>query len=207
MVVILYDLCYNQNSCFEYKIKDTKKGKVPVMEIKEILDLYSKEEHSGFSEEEIVQAEEYIGVALPQIYRDFLKNYGKDKVNSYCHRLLVPEEISTSYQAIEEELEYDWKEEFEEVVQEGTQEEYKDNEYFTLWQLSKEEWHTITDNYVLLWVENQGVWYAGYLLSDLEQGKENPPVYVSTNDDFITFEKCKDTLEEFLLAIYTAEWN
>ena len=67
MVVILYDLCYNQNSCFDYKIKDTKKGKVPVMEIKEILDLYSKEEHSGFSEEEIVQAEEYIGVALPQI--------------------------------------------------------------------------------------------------------------------------------------------
>lgn len=176
------------------------------MEINELVNLYSKEEHSGFSEEEIAQAEQHIGVALPQVYRDFLKNYGKDSVNSSCHRLFPPDEICTSYQAIEEELEYDWKEEFEEVVQEGTEEDYKDNEYFTLWKLPKEEWHTITDNYVLLWVENQGVWYAGYLLSDLQEGKTNPPLYISTNDDFITFAKCKDTLEEFLLAIYT-EWQ
>lgn len=205
MIVILHGTCYNQNSCFEYQVENTKKGKVIMMEVRELLDLYSKEEHSGFLEEEISQAEKYIGVALPQIYRDFLKNYGKDKINSSCHRLLVPEEISTSYQAIEEELEYDWKEDFEEAVEEGTQEDYKDNEYFALWQLPKEEWHTITENYVLLWVENQGIWYAAYLLRDLKEGKENPPIYVSTNDDFITFEKCKDTLEEFLLAMYT-EW-
>lgn len=175
------------------------------MEISELVNLYSKEEHSGFSEEEITQAEQHIGAALPQVYRNFLKNYGKDSINSACHRLLPPDEIDTSYQAIEEELEYDWKEEFEEVVQEGTEEDYKDNEYFTLWKLPKEEWHTITDNYVLLWVENQGVWYVGYLLSDLKEGKTNPPLYISTNDDFITFEKCKDTLEEFLLAMYS-EW-
>ena len=37
--------------------------------------------HSGFSEAEICKAEERIGVKLPQEYRDYLKQYGKDTIN------------------------------------------------------------------------------------------------------------------------------
>ncbi len=61
-----------------------------------------------------------------------------------------------------------------------------------------EKWDAITKNYVLIWYENQGVWYAGYLLSDLQNGVKNPPVYISTNDDFITFKKFTSDTQEFL---------
>lgn len=176
------------------------------MNIDEILDSYQKV-HKGFSEEAIIEAEQRIGAKLPEYYREYLKQYGLDKINSACHRLLPPEEIDTSYQAIDECLKYEWQEEFEEVIQDGTKEEYGDNEYFTLWQLPVEEWKKVTENYVLLWVENQGIWYAGYLLSDLQSGNANPPVYISTEDDFITFQKCTESMEEFLKMMFEQNKN
>lgn len=37
------------------------------------------------------------------------------------------------------------------------------------------------------------------MLQDLLDGKTDPPVYISTNDDFITFETRADDMEHFML--------
>lgn len=53
----------------------------------------------------------------------------------------------------------------------------------------------------MLWCENQGVWNAGYRLDDLQAGLSDPPLYISTNDDYISFAKCADNLDTFLLSM------
>lgn len=161
------------------------------------MDFFCKHTHKGFTEQSICEAEKKIGVSLPDVYREFLLSYGADDINTFFNCIQPPEEIFTSYQAILEGNE-EWEEEYEEAIQSGNKEEYEDDEYFKLWQLPMEKWDTITKNYVLIWYENQGVWYAGYLLSDLQNGVENPPVYISTNDDFITFKKFTSDTQEFL---------
>lgn len=171
------------------------------IKIQELMNFFCKGEHKGFSEEEIQEAEQYIGAALPDVYRRFLLTYGKDPVNTVMHTINEPDEICTTYQVIKEDLEGEWAPEFEEAVKNGEQEVYSDNEYFSLWQLPVEQWNTITENYVLIWCENQGVWNVGYLLQDLLDGKTDPPVYISTNDDFITFEKLADDMEHFMLEM------
>lgn len=171
------------------------------IKLQELMDFFCAGEHEGFTEQEIQAAEQTVGASLPPVYRSFLMTYGKDSVNTALHSINAPDEIWTTYQVIKEELEGDWAPEFEESVQTGGQDEYVDNEYFSLWQLPVERWGEITANYVLIWCENQGVWNAGYLLQDLLDGKTDPPVYISTEDDFITFQKWEDNTELFLVNI------
>ena len=135
-----------------------------------LMDFFCQQEHQGFSEEDIQVTERAIGAALPAIYRDFLKTYGLDPINNRHNHINPPREgITTSYSYIQSALE-DLEEEFQGAKERGLDERYKNNEYFTLWQLPQEKWSTITDNYVLLWYENQGVWNAGYRLADLQAG-------------------------------------
>lgn len=176
--------------------------------LQELMDFFCAWAHEGFTEQEVQAAEQQVGASLPPVYRSFLMTYGKDSVNTALHTINAPDEIWTTYQVIKEELEGDWAPEFEEAVQTGAQDEYTDNEYFSLWQLPVERWGEITANYVLIWCENQGVWNAGYLLQDLLDGKTDPPVYISTEDDFITFQKWEDNMEHFLVAIlFEAAWE
>lgn len=167
------------------------------LSIQELMDFFCKDAHKGFSEQSICEAEKNIGVSLPDVYREFLLLYGQDDINTFYNHIAPPEEIGTSYQAILE-MNEECEEEYKEAIQSENLEEYEDDEYFKCWQLPMEKWDTITKNYVLIWYENQGVWYAGYLLSDLQNGVKNPPVYISTNDDFITFEKFTSDTQEFL---------
>lgn len=166
-----------------------------------LMDFFCQGKHQGFSELDIQAAEETIGAALPTVYRDFLKTYGLDPINNrHNHINCPPKGIVTSYSYIQDTLE-DWAEEFQEAKEQGQENRYKDNGYFALWQLPQEKWSAITDNYVLLWCENQGVWNAGYRLSDLQAGLSDPPLYISTNDDYISFAKCADNLDAFLLSM------
>lgn len=164
-----------------------------------LMDFFCTGEHQGCSEEDIQTVESSIGVILPAPYRNFLKTYGLDPINNqYNHINLPTKEIVTSYSCIQCVLE-DLKDDFQRAKVMNQEERYKDNPYFALWQLPQEKWPTITENYVLLWYENQGVWNAGYRLSDLQAGLPNPPFYISTNDDDITFEKYADDMDTFLL--------
>jgi hypothetical protein len=56
-----------------------------------------------------------------------------------------------------------------------------------------------TQNYLMFWRENQGVWNAGILEDDLKKGIDNPPVYMTTEDDLITWKKVSDSVDSFLL--------
>lgn len=174
--------------------------------IDELLDFFSPS-HQGFSEAEIQGAEQKVGVRLPEAYRKYLLTYGADEINTECNYLFPPKEICTTYQIIAEELE-EWQPEFEEAIQEGKSEKYADNGYFQLAQLPQSQWGKVTENYVLIWSENQGVWNAGYLLRDLQEGKVDPPVYRSTEDDYITFAPCACETEGFLWEMLQgAAWS
>lgn len=169
--------------------------------ISKLMDFFCQGEHQGFTEEDIQAAEKSIAATLPTVYRDFLKTYGLDPINNrHNHINCPPKGIATSYSYVQDTLE-DWAEEFQKAKEQGQEERYKDNSYFALWKLPQEKWSTITDNYVLLWYENQGVWNAGYRLSDLQAGLSDPPLYISTNDDYISFAKCADNLDAFLLSM------
>lgn len=168
------------------------------LDIRELMDFFCQGEHKGFSEQEIQAAEQNAGASFPQSYCSFLLSYGKDAINTRYNQINnPPEEIFTSYQAIEETLE-DWKEEFEEALKNGCQQDYAENGYLKLWQLPVEAWNTVTENYLLIWAENQGVWNAGYLLQELIDGNPDPPVYMSTDDDFITFKNVRIIRKHFL---------
>ena len=54
-----------------------------------------------------------------------------------------------------------------------------------------------TDNFLIFWTENQGVWNAGIKKEDL--ALENPPVYMTTNDDLYSWEKITDDIDTCLL--------
>ncbi len=139
-----------------------------------LMDFFCQGEHQGFSEADIQTAEKTIGVALPTIYRDFLKTYGLDPINNrHNHINCPPKGIVTSYSYIQDTLE-DWAEEFQEAKEQGQENRYKDNGYFALWQLPQEKWSAITDNYVLLrfetWVNNAGLGnYDSVAQQDLEK--------------------------------------
>ena len=64
-----------------------------------------------------------------------------------------------------------------------------------------EEEKNNTQNYLMFWNENQGVWNAGVLEEDLQKGLDNPKVYMTTEDDLITWEVVSDSLESFLLSM------
>ena len=54
-----------------------------------------------------------------------------------------------------------------------------------------------TDNFLIFWTENQGVWNAGIKKEDLSL--ENPPVYMTTNDDLYSWEKVTDDIDTFII--------
>lgn len=178
--------------------------------LSELMDFFCETEHQGFSVEEIETAEKRLGISFPRSYRDFLIKYGKDRVNTHHNILMEPERIYSSYELLQEDLADEWTEEYREAVKKGCESEYAGDPYFQLWQLPVERWNTITEDYILIWHENQGVWTAGYRRKDLLNGVADPPVYISTNDDYVTYAKCCDDTESFLVEMlrYAAYgWN
>ena len=178
------------------------------LSLSELMDFFCDKEHLGFPLEEIEAAENRFGILLPKTYRDFLLTYGKDAVNTHHNMLMEPQKIDSSYEIIQEALKYDWEPEFQEAAEQGLEAEYAQNPYFQLWKLPVECWETISEDYILIWYENQGVWSAGYRRKDLLNGVSNPPIYISTNDDYVTYKKCADNTEMFLIEmLYDAAYG
>ena len=152
------------------------------------MDFFCEKKHQGFPEDGIQGAEARLGMSLPPVYREFLMAYGKDRINYHFNQLEYPGNILTTYEILEHEIR-DRAPEFS---------EYADTPYYRLWTLPKERWGEVTDNYLIIWYENQGVWSAGYRVRDLLDGKPDPPGYIATNDDYITYKKWMDNTEDFL---------
>lgn len=158
------------------------------LSLSELMDFFCEGEHQGFPEGGIQGAETRMGMSLPSFYREFLMTYGKDYINYHFNHLEYPGNICTTYEILEDELR-DRAPEFS---------EYADTPYEKLWTLPRERWGEITDNYLIIWYENQGVWSAGYRVQDLLDKNPDPPVYVCVSDDYITYQKWTDNTEDFL---------
>lgn len=139
----------------------------------------------GFSEEEIVRAEQRLKTRIPAAYRRYLLECGKARLNQELHRLYPPEEIVYSYDLIRL-----W----------GEEDDWGEDSLFTrILNLPEEQWEMITENYLVLWVENQGCFHAGIRVKDL--GQDSPPVYITVDDSLFEWEKVSDSCESFILSM------
>ena len=161
---------------------------------------------TGFSEDEVAAVEEKYHIKFPPFYKNYMLQYGQHPINTIHDHICPPDEIVSNYDYLSEDID-DYAEELAEMDEEEAQEACAEDKIYQICQLPQEQWHTITPEYILTWYENQGIWYAGYLRSDLEKGVANPPMYIATNDDFITFKKAADDTETFLKSIFfMASW-
>lgn len=159
------------------------------------------EPFTGFSEEELSAVEQKYQIKFPAFYRNYMLRCGQHPINDTHDRICPPDEILSNYDYLAEDID-EYADELAELSEDEVKEACAENKIYQICQLPQEQWHTITPEYILIAYENQGVWNAGYLRSDLEKGVPNPPVYISTEDDFITFEKIADDTEAFLKSIF-----
>lgn len=124
--------------------------------------------------EQINKTEIKLKANLPRVLRRYYHECGDFDINHCFSDMLNLEDIDFSHNLLREMLEED---------------EYSENE---IENILKE-----TDNFLIFWTENQGVWNAGIKKEDLSL--ENPPVYMTNNDDLYSWEKVTDDIDTFIL--------
>ena len=124
--------------------------------------------------EEINRTEIRLKTNLPRVLRRYYHECGDFDINRCLSSILNLDEIGFSH---------DW--EREALEDDGVSEDEIEK--------SLEQ----TDNFLIFWTENQGVWNAGIKKEDLSL--ENPPVYMTTNDDLYSWEKVTDDIDTFII--------
>ncbi|WP_027129111.1 DUF6630 family protein [Fusobacterium perfoetens] len=177
------------NLSAEEMVKFLYRGKIKRVKEEDIYSFYknpSKIEIEYFKEhfvdkskykiswEEIEETEKRLGVFLPKILREYYHECGDLDINTSFSELFKLEDIEFSHNWLREDLEED---------------EYSEEEI-------KKELEKI-DNFLIFWCENQGVWNAGIKKEDLEL--ENPPIYITTNDDLYSWAKITNDIETFII--------
>lgn len=124
--------------------------------------------------EEINRTEIRLKTNLPRVLRRYYHECGDFDINRCLSSILNLDEIGFSHDWEREALEDDetTKDEIENILKE-------------------------TDNFLIFWTENQGVWNAGIKKEELSL--ENPPVYMTTNDDLYSWEKVTDDIDTFII--------
>ena len=124
--------------------------------------------------EQIYKNEIRLKTDLPRVLKRYYHECGDFDINSCFSEILNLEDIEFSHNWLKEQLEDDdySQEEIEKILKE-------------------------TDNFLIFWTENQGIWNAGIKKEDLSL--ENPPVYMTTNDDLYTWKKVTDDIDTFIL--------
>ena len=130
-------------------------------EIKYFNEMFLSKNKYVISYEEIEQAEKTLGITLPKVLKNYYHECGDLNINQCFSYLLMPDDLGFSHQWERENLEED---------------DIPQNEIDNI--LAK------IPNIFIFWCENQGVWLAGINEKDLNS--ENPPIYISTNDDLYT---------------------
>lgn len=124
--------------------------------------------------EEIEETEKRLGVYLPKILREYYHECGDLDINTSFSELFKLEDIEFSHNWLREDLKED---------------EYSEEEI-------KKDLEKI-DNFLIFWCENQGIWNAGIKKEDLDL--ENPPIYMTTNDDLYSWAKITNDIETFII--------
>ena len=124
--------------------------------------------------EEINKTEIKLKTDLPKVLRRYYHECGDLDINSCFSSILNLDEIGFSHTWEREALKDDGvsNDEIEKALEK-------------------------TDNFLIFWTENQGVWNAGIKKEDLSL--ENPPVYMTTNDDLYSWEKVTDDIDTFII--------
>lgn len=149
----------------------------------------------GFSEKQIASFEEAAGIRFPSALREYYLVCGKASLNYGSNPMLIPakdakkgeDNVVFSYDYIKEELQW---------LKDHGETGYEDQEQLRV--LPVEKWNEIVGNYLLIWVENQGCWFAGIRAEDLD--KPNPPVYYNDEDDMYHWAPFGDSVQSFILA-------
>lgn len=149
----------------------------------------------GFSEEQISSFETAAGIKFPAALREYYLACGKASLNYGDNPMLIParnaawgkDNVVFSYDFIKEELKY---------LEKSGKTGYEDQEQLRI--LPVENWNKIVGNYLLIWVENQGCWFAGIRTEDLD--KPNPPVYYNDEDDMYHWAPFGDSVQSFILT-------
>jgi hypothetical protein len=159
------------------------KNKVYNLKPDEILRRVFNYKSDGFSRNDMEELETKIGYKLPKQLRNYYEKYGKLEINRALHPIVPIDEIAFNYNCLNEEFEED-----------------KDD-FIGSYGGSIEDIKGKTQNYLMFWRENQGVWNAGILEDDLKKGIDNPPIYMTTEDDLITWKKVSNSVDSFLLSM------
>ena len=124
--------------------------------------------------EEINKTEIRLKANFPKVLRIYYHECGDLDINSCFSSILNLDEIGFSHTWEREYLEDDGisNDEIEKILKK-------------------------TDNFLIFWTENQGVWNAGIKKEDLSL--ENTPVYMTTNDDLYSWEKVTDDIDTFII--------
>lgn len=124
--------------------------------------------------EEINKTEIRLKTNFPKVLRRYYHECGDLEINSCFSSILNLDEIGFSHTWEREALKDDGvsNDEIEKALEK-------------------------TDNFLIFWTENQGVWNAGIKKEDLSL--ENPPVYMTTNDDLYSWEKVTDDIDTFII--------
>ena len=124
--------------------------------------------------EDINKTEIKLKINFPKVLRRYYHECGDLEINSCFSSILNLDEIGFSHTWEREALEDD------EVSNDEIEKALKQ-----------------TDNFLIFWTENQGVWNAGIKKEDLSL--ENPPVYMTTNDDLYSWKKITDDIDTFII--------
>ena len=124
--------------------------------------------------EEINRTEIRLKANFPRVLRRYYHECGDLDINSCFSSILNLDEIGFSHTWEREALEDDGvsNDEIEKALEQ-------------------------TDNFLIFWTENQGVWNAGIKKEDLSL--ENPPIYMTTNDDLYSWKKVTDDIDTFII--------
>lgn len=124
--------------------------------------------------EEVNRTEIRLKTNLPRVLRRYYHECGDFDINRCLSSILNLDEIGFSHTWEREALEDDGvsNDEIEKALEQ-------------------------TDNFLIFWTENQGVWNAGIKKEKLSL--ENPPVYMTTNDDLYSWKKVTDDIDTFII--------
>ncbi|MCI8808792.1 MAG: SMI1/KNR4 family protein [Oscillibacter sp.] len=161
----------------------------------------------GFSETELADAEERLGIRIPASYRSFLLQYGKCSLNSIQNYLIAPDSLQLAYDCYRETRDEDYDPDDPEWAvdkwwSEGQGWVETVNPLAELFQHPEDEWNRFVKDHLIIWHENQGCWIAGIRTEDFE--KETIPVYIPDELYSYTWEMEFPSLEEFLTRMIFA---
>lgn len=154
----------------------------------------------GCSEEEIKEAEERLHIRIPAVYREYMLKCGKCSLNQDPNYMYTPKKLYLTYDENREYRDSDYDPDDPDWAVDGwfINGEHKTmiNPFGVVFQHPEEEWGQFVKNYLMIWLENQGVWEAGICVDDFD--KEYIPVSFPVDSYGYKWQEVYPSIQSFL---------